>query len=118
MNGKMILMAALAVATALATAGAATAVDAARGKVVFEIWCQGCHEPLPGRGIVPPAGTYTLQQRYGDKLPAALEQRTDLIPAYIRTMVRHGFKVMPPSRKTEIPDADLDALVAYLVKTP
>ena len=67
MNGKMILMAALAVATALATAGAATAVDAARGKVVFEIWCQGCHEPLPGRGIVPPAGTYTAHSPLSGK---------------------------------------------------
>jgi (+)-pinoresinol hydroxylase len=116
MNGKMIYMA-LALATGLATTPAATAADAARGKMVFEIWCNGCHEPLPGRGIVPPAGSYTLRQRYGDKLPAALEQRTDLIPALIRMMVRNGLRVMPPFRKTEIPDADLEALVAYLVKT-
>jgi cytochrome c5 len=117
MHGKIMFMAALA-ATGLAIATAATAAEAARGKMVFELWCKGCHEPLPGGGMVPPAGTYTLRQRYGDTLPSALEQRTDLIPALIRALVRNGIRVMPPTRKTEIPDSDLDALVAYLVKTP
>lgn len=117
MNGKTTCIAVLTAATSLAT-GSAVAADASRGKLVFETWCKGCHEPLPGKGIVPPAGTYTLRQRYGDTLPAALEQRADLNPAFIRVMVRNGLRVMPPTRKTEISDADLEALIAYLVKTP
>jgi mono/diheme cytochrome c family protein len=87
-----------------------------RGKTVFAIWCAGCHEPLPGRSYAPPAGTYVLNQRYHGTKPAALEQRTDLTAAYIKTMVRSGRNVMPPTRKTEVSDADLDALAAYLTR--
>jgi mono/diheme cytochrome c family protein len=85
----------------------------AHGKQVFELWCSACHKPL-NPGDLPVAGTSSLQRKYGDSKPAALEQRTDLSPATIRTIVRHGIKSMPASRKTEISDADLDALVAYL----
>jgi mono/diheme cytochrome c family protein len=31
--------------------------------------------------------------------------------------VRHGVSVMPPFRKTEVSDADLAALSAYLTRT-
>ena len=83
------------------------------GKQVFDLWCSACHKRL-NPGDLPVAGTSSLQRKYGDTKPAALEQRTDLSPATIRTIVRHGTKSMPASRKTEISDADLDALVAYL----
>jgi mono/diheme cytochrome c family protein len=46
--------------------------------------------------------------------PAALEERTDLVPKRTRAFVRNGVSVMPPFRKTEISDADLAALTAYL----
>jgi (+)-pinoresinol hydroxylase len=113
-------------ALALALAPAAQAADAAqveRGHAVFLKWCDGCHRAgtalqsrgndLVGRVF---AGTYTLEQRYHGAVPAALEQRTDLTPELVRTMVRKGLNMMPRSRKTEIPDAELDAVIAYLTR--
>jgi mono/diheme cytochrome c family protein len=97
-------------------AGSALAADASNGKAVFLRWCQGCHEALPGTGFDPPAGTYTLQQRYQGRLPAEIEQRTDLKAIQIKDLVRHGVNVMTPFRKTEITDQQLDDLIAYLVK--
>jgi hypothetical protein len=47
-------------------------------------------------------------------LPAVLEQRTDLVPDYIRAVVRGGLFGMPITRKTEISDADLEDIIAYL----
>jgi len=36
------------------------------------------------------------------------------VPTITQTFVRTGVSVMPPFRKTEISDADLAALAAYL----
>lgn len=105
----------LAVIATVATVGV-PAADAQNGKAVFVRWCQGCHEAMPGSGFDPPAGTYTLQQRYQGNLPAEIEKRTDLTGAQIRSLVRHGVNVMTPFRKTEITDQQLDDLIAYLVK--
>jgi mono/diheme cytochrome c family protein len=117
---------ALPVMLALGAAHSAMAADQAlveRGHAVFGKWCEGCHRAAPalqmrGSGLVGQvfAGTYTLEQRYHGSVPAALEQRTDLSPDLIRLTVRRGLNVMPRSRKTEIPDADLDAVVAYLTQ--
>ena len=93
-----------------------------QGKAVFDQWCAGCHAPMPppapggagGFAPFPPAGTYLLQKRYGDSVPAALEQRTDLTPELIRTIVRQGLAIMPPTRKSEVDDRELEALIAYL----
>ena len=99
------------------------ATDSAKGHEVFERWCADCHNRNPalqknGGGLVGSvfAGTYTLEQRYKGAEPAALEDRTDLTPTFIKYTVRHGLNMMPRSRKTEITDADLDALVAYLTQ--
>jgi hypothetical protein len=62
------------------------------------------------------SGTYSLEQRYHGAEPAALAQRTDLKAAYIRLTVRQGRNIMPRTRKTEVSDADLDAIVAYLTR--
>ena len=43
-----------------------------------------------------------------------LESRTDLTPELTKFFVRNGINVMPPFRKTEITDAELNALAAYL----
>jgi len=104
-----------AIIASLATVGV-PAADAQNGKAVFVRWCQGCHEAMPGSGFDPPAGTYTLQQRYQGRLPAEIEKRTDLTAAQIRSLVRHGINVMTSFRKTEITDQQLDDLIAYLVK--
>ncbi len=81
----------------------------ARGNEVFQYWCAACHSPGPRH-----PGTQALEVLYKGTKPAALEQRTDLLPELTRAFVRTGVSVMPPFRKTEITDADLEALAAYL----
>jgi (+)-pinoresinol hydroxylase len=104
---------ALFAATPIAHNAAAQDPGLAHGKQVFDLWCSACHKPL-NPGDLPVAGTSSLQRRYNGSKPAALEQRTDLSASAVRAIVRHGIKSMPASRKTEISDPDLDALVAYL----
>ena len=85
-----------------------------RGKAVFDQWCAACHAPGPRH-----PGTQALDALYKGSKPGALEQRTDLVPKLTETFVRKGVSVMAPYRKTEISDADLAALAAYLApKTP
>lgn len=89
------------------------------GKAVFDKWCAPCHGAVaPHTGFVNGAlpGTAALALKYQGKVPAVLEQRTDLKPAYIKTVVRHGLYGMPITRKTEVSDAELDDVVAYLTE--
>jgi (+)-pinoresinol hydroxylase len=103
-------LAAFAALTVLAAAVHAQDDSArARGQQVFESWCTPCHAPGPRH-----PGTQALDALYKGAKPAALEQRTDLVPAVTTAFVRSGVSVMPPFRKTEISDADLAALAAYL----
>ena len=81
------------------------------GYLAFQRACAVCH----GSGPAKP-GTRALRAKYAGKLPPLLEQRTDLQPEYVRYIVRHGVSVMPPFRKTELSDADLDAIAAYLAR--
>jgi mono/diheme cytochrome c family protein len=69
--------------------------------------------PCHGAGSGKP-GTDSLRAR-GQK-PAVLEERTDLTAPVIRTFVPRGVLFMPTFRKTEISDADLDAIAAYLTR--
>jgi mono/diheme cytochrome c family protein len=112
---KMMLLPS-AVALGLGFAAGTQAADAAHGQAVFTVWCTGCHEPLPGRSYAPPAGSYVLQQHYQGRIPSALEQRTDLTANQIRTTVRNGRNMMPQTRRTEVSDADLDDVIAYLTQ--
>lgn len=80
-----------------------------RGHTVYQKWCFPCH----GTGSGKP-GTASLAAR-GQK-PAVLEERTDLTAVMIKTFVRHGVLYMPMFRKTEVSDADLDAIAAYLTR--
>ena len=80
-----------------------------KGHKVYDKWCFPCH----GTGLGKP-GTDSLAAR-GQK-PAVLEERTDLTAPVIKTFVRHGVLIMPMFRKTEVSDADLDAIVAYLTR--
>jgi mono/diheme cytochrome c family protein len=110
---KLLLMMLLAVGTSLAAAQDAAAI--ARGKSVFAKSCAPCHGADRGdfgRAMLP--GTDALRIKYKGQLPALLEQRTDLTPAAIRTFVRAGTWSMPPFRKTEISDAEIDAVSAYI----
>jgi mono/diheme cytochrome c family protein len=91
----------------LALAGCAFGAD---GQQVFDYWCATCHGP----GNLP--GTMALQTKYKGSKPALLSERTDLSPPVTKTFVRKGVSIMPFFRKTEISDADLDALAAYLAR--
>lgn len=113
---------AIPVATlALLWAGAARADDAAAmsapqaaGKQVYETWCVACHGPGPGRYGRGLTGTEALEARYEGKVPPVLDERTDLTPEFVAVFVRRGLSVMPFFRRTEISDAELAALGAYL----
>jgi len=89
--------------------GGETASHLREGKAVFAQWCAPCHAANPRL-----AGTLALRTRYGEEKPAALEDRTDLDPAVTEYFVRNGIAWMPPFRPTEISDAQLAALTAYL----
>lgn len=86
-------------------------VGSPRGYLEFQNSCSVCHGPMPER-----PGTRALAAKYKGTEPALLEQRKDLSPELIRLAVRKGITVMPPFRKTEVTDADLDAIVAYLTR--
>ncbi len=92
--------------------GRAFAADEAtvqQGEKVFDYWCATCHGPrLPG--------TVALETKYKGAKPGLLSERTDLAPPVTKAFVRHGVSIMPFFRKTEISDADLDALAAYLAR--
>lgn len=100
-------------AAVILIAGGAGAQDetAHPGKAVFDKWCTPCHGDGPGK-----PGTTVLQNRYGDSIPALLEERTDMTGEYLRTFVREGIGVMPPFRKTEITDDELQSMIDYLAR--
>jgi mono/diheme cytochrome c family protein len=91
-----------------------------KGNEVFQNSCSGCHGAViqnasAGIGATMP-GTDALAAKYKGAKPARLEERTDLTPQIIKIFVRNGVSVMPLFRKTELSDADLDALSAYLMR--
>ncbi len=95
---------------ALLLPGAARAQsDTGRGRELYQKWCTPCH----GTGLGKP-GT-AAAAAHGVK-PAVLEERTNLNPKMIETAVRNGINFMPRFRKTELSNADLAAIVAYLVR--
>jgi (+)-pinoresinol hydroxylase len=92
---------------------AAKSVPAGLGKQVYDKWCAACHASGPRY-----PGTASLAAKYGKDMPAPLEQRSDLTPELVAYFVRQGVSIMPPFRKTEITDAQLAALGAYLSREP
>jgi mono/diheme cytochrome c family protein len=104
------------VANAQGSGDRAAAIE--QGKQVYEYWCATCHSAglgLPGFDGLP--GTQQLRIKYRDtSIPAVLDERTDLVPEFIVVIVRQGVSFMPQFRKTEISDAELDALAAYLTR--
>ena len=89
-----------------------------RGKHVYDYWCLPCHGEglgLPGFAELP--GTQQLRIKYRDStISPLLTERTDLVPDFVKVIVRQGVSFMPQFRKTEISDADLDALAAYFAR--
>ena len=106
---KRAYFAAAAVLCYVALAAPLHAQQTGDGKAVFDQWCAPCHGDGPGK-----PGTAALQALYKGVKPAMLEQRTVLAPEFTRAIVRTGVSVIPFFRKTEISDAELDALSKYL----
>ena len=98
-----------------AVTGDAAAAEAQQsvGKQVYDKWCAPCHAPGPDH-----PGTTALDALYKGSKPGALIERSDLTPPIIKQFVRKGVSVMPFFRKTEISDAELDALATFLSKAP
>ena len=99
----------------LLSSGGVTVADEAslsaqelQGKHAFDHICVYCHGP----GVW---GTNRLGKRL-DKEHALLENRTDLPAPAIRAIVRSGVGSMPPMRRTELSDSDLEAIAAYLTR--
>jgi (+)-pinoresinol hydroxylase len=101
------LLALLGVSGSTCAADQLTPVQA-HGKQAYDHICIYCHAP----GVW---GANSLARRM-DKEHAVLENRTDLTAAGIRAVVRTGIGSMPPLRRTELSDADVDAIAAYLTR--
>lgn len=109
MNRTLIFRTSLPFALLLCANGAAAQDELIeRGRTVYADWCAICH--APGEGA-----TRILEERYQGALPAVVDQRTnlteELIVARVRTWVAPQ---MPPFRQSEVSDADLEAVIAYL----
>jgi (+)-pinoresinol hydroxylase len=113
---RIVLAIALCCLIPPAQAAAANSAAAVRGRELFEHWCSACHAPEPTEDGRYLPGTNTLQNRYKGRVPAALEQRTDLTEAYIEAVIRSGLHAMPRFRKTEISDRQMHDIAAYLAK--
>jgi len=85
------------------------------GHATFEHLCEPCHGDGPGddgRAMLP--GTDALRIKYRGALPALLEERSDLTAEALKVYVRRGTFSMPPFRPTEITDAEIENIAAYL----
>lgn len=81
------------------------------GKVIFDLHCAGCHNA--GNAY---AATKQLAIVRGKDL-AVIRQRKDLVPVYIKHIVRDGLLEMPPFRPTDINAVELDNLANYIVES-
>jgi mono/diheme cytochrome c family protein len=102
----------------LAAAPSFAADDAviAAGNRAFQYNCAPCHGPGPGERARFLPGTVALTVKYKGQKPGVLEQRDDLTPEFVAYIIRHGIEGMPFFRKTEVSDASMAAIGAYLAK--
>lgn len=115
-RNRVVLLAAMSLVVSSTSLFAQDAVE--RGKAKFDHSCAPCHgrgAGDDGREMLP--GTYALSIKYGDTLPAALEDRTDLNSDVISVFVRMGTWSMPPFRKTELSDSEISDIADYLAVT-
>ena len=75
---------------------------------LFAEKCGMCHR-------VQGMGTTLLQRRYDPEL-ALLENRRDLAPEFVRTVVRSGFNNMFPISRGEVSDAQLERIISHLTQ--
>jgi len=104
----------LAIAACVAALGsgapAAQTTDVvARGRQIYANWCVHCHREGG-------SATRVLEERYRGKVPALIEERTDLAAARIVRLLRTQTPGMTAFRPTDLTDSDLDAVAAYLTR--
>jgi mono/diheme cytochrome c family protein len=100
----------LAFGTAIVSAAETEPLTAKQrnGKALFEATCIYCHN---ARGFAT--------ERLRTRLPedrSVLTERKDLDPAYIRTVVRNGLASMPAYTPTDLNEAQIQAIAAYLTR--
>jgi len=105
----------------IAANAAAPAGSPDNGKLVYEKWCLPCHGSrvntgFPGTTDAMYPGTAALAVKYKGTQPPLLTDRTNLTPELVKTVVRNGISAMPRTRKTEINDAELNDVAAYLTQ--
>jgi (+)-pinoresinol hydroxylase len=89
-----------------------------RGEAKYAHSCTPCHGRGlgdDGREMLP--GTAALQIKYAGEIPAVLEDRPGLTAEVIRVFVRNGSWSMPPFRPTELTDAEIEDIAAYLAES-
>jgi mono/diheme cytochrome c family protein len=99
---------ALVFASPVFAADTALSAQQQQGQKLFRSTCYYCH----GEKVW---GTLAIERRRGAG-DALLEKRTDLVPAFVKSVVRNGLGSMPAYRRTELSDTDVDAIVAYLAR--
>ncbi len=117
MNGRNVRTAAVVFAAVLSSVVVASPAFAAdtplstqqqQGQKLFRSTCFYCHSEKVW-------GTLAIERRRGGS-DALLEKRTDLVPAFVKSVVRNGLGSMPGYRRTELTDTEVDAIVTYLTR--
>lgn len=108
MNRATLALALLAAAGPLAAQEPELTAQQDQGRKLYQSTCLYCH----GEKVW---GTFTLQRRLGAD-HGLLEKRTDLVAPFVKNVVRNGLGSMPAYRRTELTDADVDAIAAYLTR--
>jgi mono/diheme cytochrome c family protein len=94
---------------AVHVSAAELSADQQQGKALYEATCNYCHS---ARGFAT--------ERLRTRLPedrSILVDRTDLDPSYIRTIVRNGLASMPAYTPTDLNEAQIKAIAAYLTRS-
>src|SRR5579872_3219250 len=86
-----------------------SAQQISQGQKLYESRCGICHAAQNN------TGSLMLARRLG-KDRSLLAERTDLKADYIRKVSRVGIGSMPPLTRIEVPDSELDLIVAYLTR--
>jgi len=93
-----------------AATAAAVPPPAHQPAAVFGRICLSCHGPTGW-------GTRALSRRM-PRDQALLANRRDLTPEVLHAVLRHGIGSMPSLTPTDLSDAEIDALAAWLAKPP
>ncbi len=115
-SARAVVVALLALGSAAAGSAQQSAVQ--RGNAKFQHSCAPCHGAGVGDdGHAMLLGTDALRIKYKGAVPpvpALLEERTDLTAPVLKVFVRNGSFSMPPFRPTELTDAEIADIAAYI----